>query len=266
MTNPILLEIADMVAVIRLNRPKQRNPLGQDGDGERIGDICMQIAANKTLRCAILTGNGPAFSAGGDLKAMVEKQGAFAGNGLQIREGYRQNIHQLVKALYHLPIPLIAAVNGPAIGLGNDVACLADIQIAAQNAKFGATFLKLGIIPGDGGAWLLPKIIGMSRAAQLIYTAQLIGSQTALEWGLVSQVTPDEDLMKEAWRLAEQICAQPPQALRMAKNLLRHGQSNSYEAVMDLSAAGQALLHQTQDHQEGVAAMLEKRKPEFTGE
>lgn len=253
------------VAVLTLDRPDQRNPLGQEGDGAAVAALCAEIEADPAIRCAILTGAGKAFSAGGDVKAMQARTGAFGGSPNDIREGYRRNIHQAVKALYNLEVPLVAAVNGPAIGLGCDVACMADVRLAADTAKFGVTFLKLGLIPGDGGAWLLPRIIGSARAAELLFTGDVIDAPTAQDWGLVSRVVPGETLMDEARALAERISAQPPQTLRLAKTLMRHGTSASYETLMELSAASQALMHMTDDHMEGVAAILEKRTPNFEG-
>ena len=196
---------------------------------------------------------------------MRDRKGAFGGSPNDIRNGYRRNIHIVVKSLYNLETPLIAAVNGAAIGLGCDVACMADVRLAADHAKFGVTFLKLGLIPGDGGAWLLPRIIGNSRAAQLLFTGDVIDAQTAREWGLVSETVPGEQLMEEAMKLAGRMASQPTQALRLAKTLLRHGQSASYDTLMELSAASQALMHETGDHMEGVNAILEKRVPNFEG-
>ena len=128
-----------------------------------------------------------------------------------------------MRALWNLDVPLIAAVNGPAIGLGNDVACLADIRLASEKARFGQTFLKLGLIPGDGGAWILQQLIGYSRAAQLLFTGRVIDASTAKDCGLVSEVTPADELLPRALELAGEIAGQPPVALRMAKQLLRAG-------------------------------------------
>ncbi|MEL7452461.1 MAG: enoyl-CoA hydratase-related protein, partial [Pseudomonadota bacterium] len=204
-------------------------------------------------------------SAGGNVKAMRDRSGAFAGSPYTVREGYRKNIHRIVKSLYNLEVPLIAAVNGAAVGLGCDVACMADIRIASEKARFGVTFLKLGLIPGDGGAWLLPRIIGASRAAELLFTGDLIDAATAGDWGLVSQVVSPEALMDEAMVLAHKIAQQPPQSLRLAKSLLRHGTTATYDAIMEMSASSQALMHHTDDHLEGVNAVLEKRAASFEG-
>ena len=261
----ITLERRGPVAVLTLNRPESLNALGAPGDGDQVRDACDEINADQSVRCVIVTGAGRAFSAGGDVKAMKAREGAFGGGGVGIRDNYRTNIHRVVRSIYGLEVPSIAAVNGAAIGLGCDVACMCDIRIAADTAKFGVTFLKLGLIPGDGGAWLLPRTVGMSRAAEMLFTGDVVDAATAAEWGLVSRVVPAGELMDEAIKLADRIAQQPPHALRLAKNLLKHGQNASYDTLMDMSAATQAIAHLTEDHMEGVDAILEKRPPSFKG-
>src|SRR5277367_3393283 len=219
----LLLEKRGPIALLTLNRPESMNALGAPGDGDVVQAVCEQINDDREIRCVVLTGAGRAFSAGGDIKAMRAREGAFAGSAVDLRDTYRRNIHRIVRAIYGLEVPSIAAVNGAAIGLGCDVACMTDIRIAADTARFGVTFLKIGLVPGDGGAWLLPRTIGMSRAAELLFTGDIIDAATAAEWGLVSRVVPADTLMAEAMALAEKIAAQPPQALRLAKSLLRQG-------------------------------------------
>ncbi|WP_447953416.1 crotonase/enoyl-CoA hydratase family protein [Sphingopyxis chilensis] len=253
------------IAVLILDRPETMNALGALGDGDAIAAACAEINADPAVRCAILTGSGKCFSAGGDVKAMREGTGNFSGGAVQIREGYRSNIHRAARALFGLDMPLIAAVNGPAIGLGCDVACMADVRLASDKAKFGVTFLKLGLVPGDGGTWLLPRTIGMSRAAELFFTGDTIDAETACEWGLVSRVVPHETLMDEALALAGKIAAMPPHALRMTKSMLRQGQTITYDTALELAAVMQSVSHLTKDHKEGVAALLEKRSPNFSG-
>jgi enoyl-CoA hydratase/carnithine racemase len=197
---------------------------------------------------------------------MQHKTGNFGGTAPESSDGYRDNIHLMLRALYGLRVPVIAAVNGPAIGLGCDVACLADIRIASENAKFGVTFLKLGIIPGDGGTWILPRVIGMSRAAELFYTGDVIDAATAKDWGLVSRVVAPEALLDEARALAAKIAAMPPHSLRQSKMLLRQGQQVSYDSALEMAANTQAMMHTTADHAEGVAALIEKRGAVFRGE
>ena len=261
----LTIEKRGHVAILTLNRPDAMNALGMPGDGDQIQAVCEEINDDQNVRCVVLTGAGRAFSAGGDVKAMKAREGAFGGSGIQIRDGYRRNIHRVVRSIYGLEVPSIAAINGAAIGLGMDVACMTDIRIAADTAKMGVTFLKLGLIPGDGGAWLLPRTIGMSRAAELLFTGDVIDAKTAADWGLVSRVVPAADLMTEAMALAEKIALQPPHALRLAKSLLKQGQTASYDTLMEMSAAAQAISHLTEDHMEGVDAILEKRAPVFKG-
>jgi enoyl-CoA hydratase/carnithine racemase len=261
----LLTDIAGPIATLTINRPETRNPLGAEGDGALFQDAVRRINDDRSIRCVILTGAGKAFSAGGDVKAMRDKAGAFAGPGVAIRERYRNGIHQIVRALWGVEVPMIAAVNGPAIGLGNDVACLADMRIAADTAIFGATFLKIGLVPGDGGSWLLPRVIGHARAAELLYAGATVDAATALTWGLVSRVVPPGQLMDEARGLAAQICQQPPDVLRMTKKMLREGAQTSFDTILEMSAAFQALAHHTEDHAEALDAFFEKRPGDYKG-
>jgi enoyl-CoA hydratase/carnithine racemase len=264
--SPIRIVREGPVTILTLDRAESMNPLGAPGDGEAFASAADAINRDSSCRVVILTGAGRAFSAGGDIKAMQHKSGSFAGTAPAIADGYRDNIHRMLRALYGLRVPLIAAVNGPAIGLGCDLACLADIRIASENAKFGVTFLKLGLIPGDGGTWILPRVIGMSRAAELFFTGEVIDAHTAAAWGLVSRVVAPEALMDEARALAARIARLPPHALRQTKALLRQGQQVSYDTALEMAASAQALMHTTADHAEGVAALVEKREPVFRGD
>lgn len=260
------IENTGPVTTLTIDRADTMNPLGAPGDGDEFARVCTAINRNIDTRCVILTGAGRAFSAGGDIKAMRDRTGTFGGTTPAISDGYRDNIHMMLRALHSLRVPVIAAVNGPAIGLGCDVACLADIRIASDKAKFGVTFLKLGIIPGDGGTWILPRVIGMSRASELFYTGDVIGAEKAEQWGLVSRVVPHDDLLAEARALADRIAAMPPHSLRQSKMLLRQGQQISYDTALEMAANTQAMMHTTEDHAEGVAALIEKRDATFTGQ
>lgn len=264
--SPLLMDRRGPIVTLTINRPEIRNPLGEEGDGDRFQEAARSINEDPGVRCVILTGAGKAFSAGGNVKAMREQGGAFAGAGVRIRERYRHGIHKIVRALWGIEVPMIAAVNGPAIGLGNDVSCLADIRIASDQAVFGATFLKIGLVPGDGGAWILPRTIGLSRAAELLFTAETIDARTALGWGLVSKVVTPEALMDEARAMAAKIAAQPPDVLRMGKKLLREGMGVGFDTILEMSAAMQALAHHTADHKEAIDAFFEKRPGQYKGE
>lgn len=259
----IALERRGPLAILTLNRPESMNALGAPGDGDDVLAACNALNADRSVRCVILTGAGRAFSAGGDLKVMADPDGPFAGGAIKVRDHYRHGIHRAARAIYALDMPVIAAINGPAIGLGCDIACLADIRIASDRAKFGVTFLKIGLVPGDGGSWLLPRVIGMSRAAELLFTGSVIDADTASQWGLVSRVVEHEVLMDEAIAMAERIAGMPMHSLRLTKSLLRDGQNSSYDAALETAANAQVMSHGTADFHEGVAAMLEKREPRF---
>jgi 2-(1,2-epoxy-1,2-dihydrophenyl)acetyl-CoA isomerase len=253
------------VEIWTLDRADRLNALPDLEDGEAFAAACEAVNADREVRCVVLTGAGRAFSAGGDLKAMQQRRDLFAGSGAEIRERYRRVVHRIVRSLYGLEVPLVAAVNGPAMGLGCDIAGLADIRIASETASFGVPFLKLGILPGDGGAWLMPRNVGYARAAELLFTARTLDARTAMEWGLISRVVAPERLMDEALEIAAEVAARAPEALRMTKALLRQGRDATFDQILEMTAGMQALAHLTEDHAEGVTAALEKRGAVFTG-
>jgi len=196
----------------------------------------------------VVTGAGKAFCAGGDIKQMLARAEDPDHQPINDRYHYKEGIHRIPLALYYLEVPTIAAVNGPAIGAGLDLACMCDLRVAAQSARFAESFVKLGIIPGDGGAFLLPRIVGLAKASEMTFTGETIDAQAAFACGLVSAVVPDASLMSHAFELAERIAVNPAHTLRMAKRLLRESQHSRLETVLELSAAFQALAHSTQDH------------------
>ena len=259
----LCLDIEGAIAILTLNRPDSLNALGLPQDGAMFAEACAQINDNRAIRCVILTGAGRGFSAGGNVKKMASDKGLFEGGGVRIADSYRHNVHAIVRAIWHLHVPIIAAVNGAAAGLGNDIACLCDMRLASKSARFGASFLKIGLIPGDGGAWILPRLIGTARAAEMLFTGKMIDAQTALDWGLVSQVLDDDALMPAARVLAAEIAMQSPEALRATKRLLRQAQNVSFETLMEMSASTQALMHLTDDHKEALNAFIEKRSPQY---
>lgn len=265
MTQLIRIERYGPIQVWTLDRAERLNALPDLEDGEAFAAACEAVNTDLSVRCVVLTGAGRAFSAGGDLKAMNERRDLFAGSGAEIRERYRRVVHRIVRSLYGLEVPLVAAVNGPAMGLGCDIAGLADLRIASDRASFGVPFLKLGILPGDGGAWLMPRNVGYARAAELLFTARTLDAQTALDWGLVNRIVPHDDLMAEAMATAGQVAAQAPHALRMTKALLRQGRDATFDHILEMTAAMQALAHLTDDHAEGAASALQKRAPTFEG-
>jgi len=265
MSDYVLVERDGAVVTLTLNAPERRNAISGLRDTDAIVNAIRAINDDRTVSCVILTGAGTAFCAGGDLKAMRDRTGLVSGTHTETRETYRRGVQRMANTLYDCDVPTIAAVNGPAIGLGLDVTCMCDIRIASETARFAESFINVGIVPGDGGAWLLPRVVGMSMALEMSFTGDQLDAQAALAARLVSRVVPAAELMDAARALARRIAAKPPDALRMTKKLLREGQHTRLSTLLELSAAYQALAHSTDDHREAVSAMLEKREPTFMG-
>ncbi|WP_419341292.1 crotonase/enoyl-CoA hydratase family protein [Achromobacter sp. PD1] len=250
------------IVVATMNQPETRNALTGNTAIEEIVQLCADIRQDAGVKVLILTAAGPIFSSGGNVKDMRR----FFDDALtpeRICEEYRQGIQRIPLALHGLDVPVICAVNGPAIGAGLDIACMCDIRIAADTATFAESFVRVGIVPGDGGAWLLPRAVGMARASEMAYTGEAISAQDALAWGLVSRVVPAADLLPAARTLAAKIAANPGGVMRMTKRLLREGQHSSLASLLELSASYQALAHKTAEHREAVTAFIEKRAPKF---
>ena len=167
-----------------------------------------------------------------------------------VRNEYRNGIQRIPKAMWALDVPVIAAINGPAIGAGLDLTCMCDLRIASDTASFAESFVRVGIVPGDGGAWLLPRAVGAAKAAEMAFTGDPISAAEALACGLVSRVVPADQLMSEAMTLASRIARNPAGILRMTKRLLREGVHNTLESVLETSASYQALAHMSPDHHE----------------
>lgn len=263
MENFLKYEQDGAVVTLTMNQPETRNPLTGNTAVAEFVAACERITRDTSVHVVIVTGAGSAFSSGGNVKDMRR----FFTEDIEpakIREEYRNGIQRLTLALYNLEVPTVAAVNGPAIGAGCDLACMCDIRIASEKASFAESFIKVGIIPGDGGAWLLPRVVGMSRAAEMAYTGDALNANEALACGLVSRVVEPAELLPEANRLAARIAANPGRILRMTKRLLREGQNLPLDTLLEMSAGFQALAHKTKQHAEAVNAFIEKRKPIFT--
>ncbi|HEX7388189.1 MAG TPA: crotonase/enoyl-CoA hydratase family protein [Castellaniella sp.] len=265
MSAPLLIAHDQHVTTLTLNRPDARNPISEPDVVEALEEAIHEINADPAVRAVILTGEGSAFSSGGNVKHMRDHSGMFAGSPSQLRKQYRRGIQRIPLAVWDLEVPIIAAVNGPAIGAGCDLACMCDIRIASDNARFAESFIKVGIIPGDGGAWLLPRVIGLSRACEMAFTGDPIDAATALAWGLVSHVVSSDELLPTARRIAARIAVNPPEVLRMTKRLIHEGLHARLSDTLELSAAMQAICHHTRDHEEAVSALLEKRTGVFHG-
>ncbi|TFZ01269.1 crotonase/enoyl-CoA hydratase family protein [Ramlibacter rhizophilus] len=266
MSEPFLtVERHGAVALLTMNRPATRNALsGEDcfADFER---VFAELDADLSLGAAVLTGAGSAFCSGGNVAEMRDRTGMFAGSAEDIAANYRAGIQRIPRAFQRLRLPIIAAVNGPAIGAGNDLACMCDIRIASEAARFAESFVKVGIVPGDGGCWLLPRVVGFARAAELALTGETIDAAEALRIGLVSRIVPAERLLPESMALAGRIAANPPQVLRWTKQLLQQAREGTLDEALDAAGRLQGLAHHTRDHAEAVAAFFDKRAPVFEG-
>ena len=245
--------------VLRITISTAANGTSLDDEGLVQGAQALETVGND-IGSILLVGEGANFCAGGNVKDFRDKRGLAADSGMEIRDNYRRGIQRIPLAFHRLDVPTIAAVNGPAIGAGCDLACMADIRIASEKASFAESFVKLGLIPGDGGAWLLQRVVGYARAAEMSFTGETVDAQAALAMGLVSRVVPHETLLAEATALAERIAANPGQALRMTKRLMREAQTSRLDAILELSAAYQALTHGSAEHEGAVAAFLDGRK------
>ena len=241
MSDFLIFEQHGPIVTLTMNQPDQRNPLTGNTAVPEFLAAFDRIDADPSVRCVILTGNGPSFSAGGDIKEM-KRQGMPEVSEMDIRQDYRRGVQRLTMGLFHLEVPVIAAINGHALGAGLDLACMCDIRIASNKAKFAESFIKLGIIPGDGGAWLLPRTIGLERAAEMAFTGDMLNAHQALAWNLVSRVVPPEELMPAARELAGRIAANASHGLRLTKRLLREALHSRLETVLELSAVYQSPL------------------------
>ncbi|GAA4681863.1 crotonase/enoyl-CoA hydratase family protein [Gordonia humi] len=265
MSEPLLVERADHIETWTINLPEQRNPISRDDMIEAFVHNTRRVQGDLDVRAIVLTGAGSAFSAGGNVNDMQTKSGMFAGSPYEMRNGYRGGIQRIPLAMNDLEVPVVAAVNGPAVGAGCDLTMMADIRIASTKAWFAESFVQLGIIPGDGGAWLLSHAVGPQRAAQMALTGDRVDAETALKWDLVADVVEPEELMPAALKLAGRIAKNPPHATRMAKRLLKESRTSDLREVLELSATMQALSHHTADHEEALDAFLNKREPDFQG-
>ncbi len=250
------------IVTLTMNQPETRNALTGNTAVEEFVQACARITADPDVKVVVLTGAGSAFCSGGNVKNM-QRYWVDAIAPMAIRDEYERGIQRLALALYHLDVPTIAAVNGAAIGAGCDLACMCDIRIAAEGAQFAESFVKVGIVPGDGGAWLLQRAVGMSKAAEMSFTGDAISATDALACGLVSRVVEPDELMETAYALARRIAVNPGPTLRLTKKLLREGQHLRLASVLELSAAFQAIAHKSAQHEEAVAAFIEKRAPRF---
>lgn len=260
-----LLEVDGRVATLTFMRDDVRNALTGTALIDDILHSVYWINEESDVSVLIITGGGTAFCSGGNIKEMHNQSGTFSGSVIEIQDKYRRGIQQIPLALHKAEIPIIAAVNGAAIGAGFDLACMCDLRIASSRAVVGETFINLGITPGDGGAWFIQRLIGYQRAAELALTGRLVKAYEALEMGIFLEVVEPDALLLRARELAAQIASKPPQVLRLTKRMLKLAQRSELPDFLDLCATFQAMAHHTDDHHEAVKAFVEKREPVYKG-
>jgi 2-(1,2-epoxy-1,2-dihydrophenyl)acetyl-CoA isomerase len=254
----LIVDQAGPIGTITLNRPEARNALDSTMRHELLMALD-EIEANPTVRVVILTGAGGHFCAGGDVKNMRQRQTASEGRARV------ELLNRAVLRLVNFPLPTIAMVDGYAVGAGSNLALCCDLIVAADRAKFGELFCKIGLAVDGGGTWLLPRLVGMARAKELIFTGDIIDAADALRIGLVNRVVHAADLASTTRELAEKIAAGPPLALRLDKQSLNRAASSDLAAALDVEALSQGLAIASDDHREGVAAFFDKRPPKFSG-
>jgi len=263
MSDELLYEVKDQIAVITFNRPERMNTITIDMLGA-LSQALLRADADRQVRAIVLTGNGRAWCAGLDVGAAMSgdgigSEGSSSGNG----EFDLRNAPPVV--LHKIDTPIIAALNGGAAGYGMDLALGCDIRLAAQTAKLSAAYTARGLVPESGGTWLLPRIVGWSKAAELLFTARTLTADQALELGLVSQVVPTEEILDTAMALAAEIAANAPLAIRASKRLMRHAMTEGMEDHVQRQYLALLPLFGTKDFREGLASYLEKRPADFHG-
>jgi enoyl-CoA hydratase/carnithine racemase len=256
----LTVAVDDGVALVTMTRPDTRNVISDEPLVTELANACAVLNRDPQVRAVVLTGAGTAFSAGGNVHKMLAREGMFGGAPDEIATAYRDGIQRLIRAVWGLEMPSIAAVNGPAIGAGFDLALACDLRLASVTAKFGETFVTLGLVPGDGGSWLLPRVVGPQRAYELAFTGRIVAAEEAVALGIVLSVHAPDALLDAACTLARTIAAQPATAMRYTKRLIRHGAASGFEQLLEETADVQAMLHGTPEHLAAVRGLLERQQ------
>lgn len=255
----LMVEHGGALATLTLNRPAVRNALDLVMRRELMGALD-EIEGDEAVRVLVLTGAGGHFCAGGDVKSMREGQATAAQGRARV-----EMLNRFVVRLVEFPRPTIAMVEGYAVGAGCNLALCCDLVVASEGARFGEVFAKIGLVPDGGGTGLLSRLVGLARAKELIFTAEVIEAAEALRLGMINRVVPSAELAAATRALAERIAAGPPLALRMAKDLVNRAASSDLETALNLEAFAQSHASVSDDHREGVTAFFEKRRPKFAG-
>jgi enoyl-CoA hydratase/carnithine racemase len=252
----------DHIAILTLNRPERMNAFSA-AMGESIVTAARDADADDNIRVLIITGAGRGFCSGLDLKPQAESPSSALAQGASSKASLTALV--LPQVLHRLDKPIIASINGPAIGLGLELALLCDLRIAADTARIGDSHVQRGFVPDNAGQWTLPRLVGWARAAEVMFLADLFDARTAEHMGLVNKVVPADELWPETMKWAERIAANAPLAVQFVKRSMRLGLESSLEMALEESLLRIRYMFQTEDAHEAIAAFWEKRKPEFKG-
>lgn len=262
MSENLKFEISGGIATITLNRPEKLNAFTPDMLEAWVAAY-RECRDSDAVSAVVLTGAGRGFCSGGDVARMGESAEATP---LATKTRLRSSVQQLPLTLAEMDKPVLAAVNGVATGAGLDVALMCDMRVAAESARFAETYVKIGIVPGAGGAWFLPRLVGPAKALEMLLTGEFVDAAEALRIGLVNHVVPDDRLMEKTYELAGQIVANAPLSVRLIKRAMQQALNLDLVAHLDQISSHLPVLRGTKDHLEAVAAFKEKRKPVFKGE
>lgn len=263
MTDQLLFELEETgVATITLNRPEKMNAYTEEMFAEWL-TVLERCNRDPAVRVVIITGTGRGFTTGGDVSTFGDKANQ---SPARIKGTLQESSQRLPLAIYELQKPVIAAMNGVATGGGLDIALACDIRFAAESARFAETYVRMGLIPGQGGAFFLPRIVGMAKALELLWTADWVDAREAERIGLISRVCPDVELLNTTLEFARRIAAGAPLSVQLIKRVLRQGLDQDLRASLELVAANMPIVRTSEDHKEAVKAFNEKRTPTFKGQ
>lgn len=255
----------DKVSIVTLNRPDRFNAINVQMIEELL-ELLEAVRHGNGTRVVVLTGAGRGFCGGADLKDPGGPAGLVPHASAESkRQGLRLGFYPLIHGIRNCEVPVIAMVNGDAAASGCDLALACDIRIGSERTRFMESFARIGLFPGTGGCWFLPRMVGSSKAAEMIFTGDPIGAQEAYQWGLLSQLVPHEELVDRTMKLARRIADGPPIALRLAKMVMQRGMNMDLETSLELAAASESITLTSEDHREGLAAFIAKREAKFTG-
>jgi enoyl-CoA hydratase/carnithine racemase len=258
----LIVEKKNHATWITLNRPDASNAYSI-AMVKSLVEAVRQADADTSVRAIVITGAGKNFCAGGDIKAMKGKTGMFAGESNELREAYQNGIQQIPLILSQVKTPLIAMVNGAAVGAGCDLAAMCDIRIASESAMFAETFAKVGLVPGDGGAFFLSRLVGFGKAMEMFLTCRNYSATEALKMGLVNEVVLPDQLKTRTAEVVEEIANLPPIAVQMTKKAIVHAHQSDLISHLELMAAYQGITQRSSDHFKALDGMIEKKKQTF---